>query len=481
MKKLNQQVLSSVFWKFLERILAQLISFIVSIVIARILTPKEYGLVALAMIFVNIANVFVANGFNTALIQNRNVDEIDFSTLFYCSFVISIIFYFLLFFLAPLIAVFYDVPELISLFRVMGLMLPLASYKSIQNAFVARHLDFKKFFYSTLIGTIVSAIVGIAMALTNFGVWALVAQYFTNNIIDALILTVTIDWKLQLKFSMARARPLLLYGSRILGADLIGCIYNQLVAFIVGKKYTSADLAFYTKGRQFPDLISNNIIVALTAVLFPAFSYRADDLDGIKTMASKTLQIIAYVLLPFYFGMIAVSDNLIIVLLGERWIPCVFFLNVMCVNGIVGVLDVIDIQVLKAIGRSDIVLKIEFIKKPIYFLIIILALRFNLAVLVLTIPVTSCLAILINSYSVSKYIHYTLFDKLKDTVASLLISSCMGGLVYSMKCISMGKIALLFLQIFFGVVVYVILSLITKNKSCYYLLKLLAKHNYSLK
>jgi len=280
---------------------------------------------------------------------------------------------------------------------------------------------------------------------------------------------------------MARARPLLLYGSRILGADLIGCIYNQLVAFIVGKKYTSADLAFYTKGRQFPDLISNNIIVALTAVLFPAFSYRADDLDGIKTMASKTLQIIAYVLLPFYFGMIAVSDNLIIVLLGERWIPCVFFLNVMCVNGIVGVLDVIDIQVLKAIGRSDIVLKIEFIKKPIYFLIIILALRFNLAVLVLTIPVTSCLAILINSYSVSKYIHYTLFDKLKDTVTSLLISSCMGGLVYSMKCISMGKIALLFLQIFFGVVVYVILSLITKNKSCYYLLKLLAKHNYSLK
>ena len=384
MATLSKKVFSGFFWKFSERILAQLISFVVSIVIARILSPEDYGLVAMSMIFISLANVFVVNGFSTALIQRKDVDETSFSTLFYCSLLISIILYVILFFAAPFIAAFYNRTEITQLIRIFAIILPLSSYKSIQNAYVSKNLDFKKFFFSTLSGTVISAIVGIVMAVKGFGVWALVAQYFTNNIIDSIVLTFTIKWKPNLLFSFENAKPLLSYGSKILLVDLIGTLYNQLTSFIIGKKYTSADLAFYTKGRQIPDLINTNISSTITSVLFPAFSTSSDDYEEIKNMSKKAIKTSSYILMPFYFGLMAVSHNLINFLLTDKWLPCVIFVNIMCLNGIVGTLDIIDIQILKAIGKSETVLKLEFIKKPIYLVVVFIAMRFNITILART-------------------------------------------------------------------------------------------------
>ncbi len=470
---LSKSVFSGVFWKFSERILAQLISFVVSIVIARILTPEDYGLVAMGMIFINIANVFVSNGFSAALIQKKDSDDLDFSTLFYCSLAISIILYILIYLIAPLLAKFYENEFLIKLVRVFGFILPLSAYKSIQSAYVSKTLDFKKFFFSTLAGTIVSAFVGIFMALKGWGVWALVAQYFTNNIIDSLVLTFTIKWKPKLIFSLKKSFPLLSYGAKVLGADLIGTIYNQLNAFLIGKKYTASNLAYYTKGKQFPDLISNNICSSLSAVLFPAFSIKSDDKAEMKRICRKTISVASFILLPLYFGLIAVSTNLVKVLLTDKWISCVPFLIIMCINGIIGTLDIVDIQMLKALGRSDTVLKMEFVKKPLYIIITIIALRFNLIILAFTLPVSSVIAIVINSFYVNKYIGYSLWRKIKDSVKSFVAAFIMGILVYLMNYININQIFLLFLQIMTGVITFVLLSYILRNKNMNYCINLL--------
>lgn len=475
MASLSKKVFSGVFWKFSERILAQLISFVVSVVIARILSPEDYGLVAMVMIFITIANVFVSNGFSTALIQKKEADYNDFTTLFYCSLFISIIFYFVLFFTAPLIARFYNKEELVNLVKVFGLILPLSSYKSIQNAYVSKSLDFKKFFFSTLAGTIASGIVGIIMAVKGFGVWALVAQYFTNNIIDAIVLTFTIKWKPKFFFSFSKAKPLLSYGSRILLVDLIGTIYNQLTAFIIGKQYSSTDLAFYTKGKQLPDLINTNISSTITSVLFPAFSTSSDDYTEIKNMGRKAIKTSGYILLPFFFGLMAVSHNLINFLLTEKWLPCVIFVNIMCVNGIINTLDMIDIQVLKAIGKSNTVLKLEFIKKPIYLIVIFISMKINVYALAISVPITSVIAIIANSHYIKKYIGYTLFEKIKDTGLSLLFSIIMYLSVFALGYIKINTNILLFIQIITGIIVYISLSVITKNETMNYIISVLKK------
>lgn len=475
MSVLSKKVFSGFFWKFSERVLAQLISFIVSVIIARILSPDDYGLVAMSMIFISLANVFVVNGFSTALIQKKDVNIDSFSTLFYCSLLISIILYILLFFTAPFISAFYNKTEITQLIRVFAIMLPLSSYKSIQNAYVSKNLDFKKFFFSTLSGTIVSAIVGIIMAIKGFGVWALVAQYFSNNIIDSIVLTFTIKWRPKLVFSFKTVKPLLLFGSKILVVDLIGTLYHQLTSFIIGKKYTSADLAYYTKGRQIPDLINTNISSTITSVLFPAFSTSSDDFENLKKMSKLAIKTSSYILLPFYFGLIAVSNNLINFLLTEKWIPCVVFVNIMCINGIIETLDIIDIQILKAIGKSETVLKLEFIKKPIYLIVIFIAMRFSIISLALTVPITSIIAVIANSYYVNKYIHYSLFEKIKDFAIPFLFSCIMFFSVFILNYININKNFLLFIQIFTGIIIYLFLSLFSKNETFFYLISLLKR------
>lgn len=480
---LANKVFSGIFWKFSERILAQFISFVVSLVIARILSPAEYGLVAMAMIFINIANVFVSSGFNAALIQKESSDsdEIDFSTLFYCSLLISVVLYVILYFVSPFISEFYSNDDLTNVLRVFGLILPLSSYKSIQNAWVSKHLEFRKFFFATLGGTFVSAVIGILLAIKGGGVWALVAQYFTNAIIDSLVLTFTINWHPKFLFSVSSVKSLLPYGAKILSTDLIGVVYNQLNSFFIAKKFTSADLAFYTKGRHIPDLIDNNIGVAISSTLFPAFSLKKDSYDDIVSMCRRAVQVSCFVLLPFYWGLAAVAENLINVVLTSKWTPCVPFLRIVCLSGVLNSIGIIDIQLLKAIGKASVVFRIEFIKKPLYLIILFFSLKYDIYVLACTVPVTALIATVVNGICIQKYVGYTLFQKLEDFFSSFLIASLMGALVYFLNFIHLKTIFLLFLQVFIGIIFYILLSYFSKNKSFCYVLNFLRERKSNLR
>lgn len=468
----GKKIVSGMFWRFGEKITAQIVSLVVSIVLARLLMPDDYGVVAIVNIFITIAEIFVTSGLGTSLIQKKDADETDFSTVFWCNLVMSLLLYVIVYFLAPVIAGFYDMPILVPVLRVFSLRLPISAVNSIQNAYVSRQMAFKKFFFATLIGTVVSAIVGIIMAYRGYGVWALVTQYLTNSIIDTLVLFAIINWRPQFVFSIKKAKPLVNYGWKILATDLIGVIFNQLNSFIIGKKYTSSDLAYYTQGKKFPDLINNNITSTLCAVLFPAMALSPDK-ESIKIIRRKSLKMMEYVLFPLMFGLIAVADKMIIVLMTDKWNFAVIYVRISCIAAVIGVLGTTLIQEVKAIGRSDITLKMELIKKPIFLIIAIIAMQYGVNAIAWTLVINEIIAFGFNVYPVRKYIGFDFKMHFLDAIPPLIMSMIMVCVVYLIGLLINNNLICLIVQVLGGIVVYVGLSIITKNESFNYLKRMI--------
>ena len=464
----SSKIVTGMLWRFGEKITAQVVSFVVSIVLARILMPEDYGVVAMVTVFMAITEIFVTSGLGTALIQKKDADQLDFSTVFWCNIVLSAVIYGVIFLSAPLVAKVYKTSLLTKVLRIFGLRIPISAFNSIQNAYVSRRMDFKKFFFSTIIGTIISAIIGIVMALKGFGVWALIAQYLSNAAIDTIILFITVGWRPTLQFSQDRAKPLVSYGWKILATDLIGTIFNQLNSFVIGIKYTKTDLAYYTQGKKIPDLINNNISATLTAVLFPAMSL-SSDYEEIKRIRRKSLMMLEYVLFPIMVGMMTIADNMIEVLLTDKWMFAVPYVRIACLDALLSILGTTLIQEIKAIGRSDITLKLELMKKPIYFLVILIAMRISVRAIAWTLIINGIIAFIFNVYPVRKYIGFDFWLYIKDAIPTFVITIVMSGCVFVVgKLIKNVEICLL-IQIMIGALIYLILSVITQNKSYTYL------------
>lgn len=467
----GEKIVSGMFWRFGEKITAQGISFVVSIILARILLPSDYGVVAIVNVFITIADIFVTSGISTSLIQKKDATKLDFSTIFYCGLFLSCFLYLIMFLVAPVIANFYGMPILVSVIRVFSLKLPISAINSVQNAYVSRKMDFKKFFFATLFGTIVSAVLGIALALKGFGVWALVAQYLINSLIDTIVLFMVVSWKPTLEFSKEAAKPLISYGWKILATDLIGQVFNQLNSFIIGKRFTSADLAYYTQGKKFPDMIDNNLSGTLSAVLFPALSQQ-DSNEKIIQIRRKGLKMLAYIMCPLMVGMFAVADNMIIVLLTDKWIEAIFFVRIMCINTIINIMGTTLIQEIKAIGRSDITLKLELIKKPTFLLIIIISMFLGVKAIAFSLLINSTLAFVFNVIPVKKHIGFDIKMHIWDMMPSLLMSCGMGIVVYGIGCLEWNKAIELIIQVIVGGIFYLFLSIVTKNDMFIYVKKI---------
>lgn len=473
---LKDKIVSGVIWKFGERIFAQVVSFVVSIILARMLTPHEYGVVTMVTIFIVIADVFVTSGLGTSLIQKKEVSQLEFSTIFYCSLILSGILYCILFFSAPLIAVMYKNKDIILILRVFALKIPISAFNSVQVAYVSRRMDFKKFFFSTSIGTFISAVVGITMALYGFGVWALVAQYLSNAFIDTTVLFFTVKWRPKREFSIEVAKPLVRYGWKIMATDLIGTICNQMNSFIVGVKYTDADLGYYSKGRSFPELVNNNIFSALISVLFPAMSKLSDDKIALKKLIKNSQCIVSFLVFPLMVGMIVTAPSFIEVLLTKVWSVASIYVQITCLTGFFSVVATINLQVLKAIGRSEIVLKLEFIKKPIYLISVIFATKYGVIAIAYTVPFIALFEMILNAHYVKKYVGYSLKNQLWDLRKILLISIVMGAIVYGVSYIKMPVFILLCFQVMIGCGVYLILAYLFKIDALTDVQKILKKN-----
>ena len=458
-------IMQGMLWKFAERILAQGVSFLVSVVLSRLLLPDDYGVVALVLVFINIANVFVTSGFSTALIQKKGADETDFSTNFYCCFALSLVIYVVIFLCAPFIAGFYGMPDLTLIVRVFSIRIPISSISSIQHAYVEKNMLFKRFFLSTLLGTVLSGIVGILMALLHFGVWALIAQYFTNTIVDIVVLLITVPWRPRLIFSTKSAREMTNYGWKILASDLSGTMFDQLRSLLIGKVYLPSDLAYYNKGKQLPDLISVNVCASLMTVLFPAISNVNDDSDKVKLISEKALSILSYIMFPMFLGLASIAKPLVLCLYSEKWADAIIYIQVLAIAAMLSATSTVSLQAIKAVGRSDLILKMEFLKKPVYLVLLLIGIILGPIHIAVTMTIYNIFEWLLDSITLSSITHFTLCDQLKTILGPLGMSTIMALLIYPLSWIKATELVVLLLKVVCAIVSYIIMSIITKNES----------------
>ena len=472
MDNTKSKVLSGLIWKFGERIAAQVVTFAVSVVLARLLPTEAYGLITLVTIFITFANCVVTNGFGSSLIQKKDADNLDFSSVLYFQFGASLILYLILFVSAPLIASFfgegYDL--LTPVLRVLGLRIPLTAVNNVQHALVQKRMIFKKFFFSTIIGTICSAVVGIFMAYKGFGVWALVAQYLTNTIMDTIILGITVHWKPELKFSWKRLGELFRYGWKILVAGIIGEMYNELRSIVIGKLYTSNDLAFFDKGKQIPNIIVTNINTSISNVLFPAIANAQNNPNDVKNITRRAIKTSAYIMCPLMFGLAVVAEPLITLLLTEKWLPCVPYLQIYCIAYCFEPIQTSNLQAIKAVGRSDILLKLEMIKKGSAVLILFAVMWHSVDAIAYSLLLTTLIASIANTTPNNKLISYNFKELICDMAPGLLISAIMAVAVYFVgTLLNMNTLLELIIQVAVGGIVYIGISAVFRIEAFTYL------------
>lgn len=469
----SNRTLVNFIWRFAERCGAQLVTFIVSIVLARILTPSDYGTIALVTVFTTILQVFIDSGLSTALIQKKDADDLDFSSVFYFNFVICIILYLIMFVSAPFIADFYKDSSLVSIVRVISLTLVISGVKGVQQSYVSRHMLFKRFFFSTLGGTIFSAVLGIIMAYAGFGVWAIVFQQLSNNAIDTLILWITVKWRPIKKFSWSRLKNLLSFGWKMLASSLLDTVYNNLRNMIIGKLYTSADLAFYNQGDKFPKLIVTNINTSIDSVLLPTMSNEQDNHVRVKDMTRRAIKISTYIMAPLMIGLAFCAKPIVQIVLTDKWLPCVPYLQVFCISYLFWPIHTANLNAIKAMGRSDLFLKLEVIKKFIGMILLLITMNISVMAMAYSLLISGLISQVINSWPNRYLLKYSYIDQIKDILPNIVMALIMGVFVYFINYLNLSVLVSLMIQIILGGIIYLVLSIFTKNDSFTYLINIL--------
>lgn len=468
-------VVSGLFWRFLERFGAQGVSFVVSIVLARLLNPTVYGTVAIVTVIITVLQVFIDSGLGNALIQKKDADDLDFSTVFVFNVLFSIALYVAMFLLAPIIAHFYGIEQLIPLIRVLSFTLIFSGVKNVQQAYISRHMQFKRFFFATLSGTIGAAVVGIAMAYQGLGVWALVGQYLFNGFVDTLILWITGDWKPKWRFSYIRFKQMFSYGWKLLGTSLLDTIYMDLTQLAVGKVYTPAELALYNRGRQYPGLLVISINSSIESVIFPTLSRAQDDVDRLREMTRWAIKIGIFIMGPAMMGLGCIAEPLVRLMLTEKWLGCVFYLRIYCIIYMFMPVVTTNVNAIKALGNSKLVLQLEVIKKLIAIPILFIMVGISVEALIISMLLISIVNQVANSWPNKKLLNYSYLEQIKDILPNLLLAGFMVCVIYPIQLLHLGDILTIVLQLIFGAIVYIAGAVVTKNDCFYYILRIVKK------
>lgn len=474
-KSENNSTIANFIWRFTERTAAQLVTFVVSIILARILSPEYYGTIALVTVFTTILQVFVDSGLGTALIQKKDADDLDFSSVFFFNMFMCVVLYIVMYIASPYIAAFYNDKGLTPIIRFISLTIIISGVKGIQQAYVSRNMLFKRFFFSTIGGTIASAIIGIILAYRGYGVWALAIQQVSNTAIDTLILWLTVKWKPKFMFSFQRLKRLLRFGWKLLVSALLDTIYGNLRNLIIGKKYTSADLAYFDQGDKLPKAIVTNINVSIDSVLLPTMSKMQDKTEAVRTLTRRAIRISVYIVAPLMIGFACCADSLVRLVLTDKWLPCVPFIRILSVSYLFWPIHTANLNAIKAVGRSDIFLKLEVIKKAVGLALLLSTMWFGVKIMAYGLIVECLLGLIVNTWPNKKLLHYGYIDQMRDIAPSVLLSMAMGVAVYCVGLISMPEIVKVVAQITLGIVIYVAESGIFRMKEFEYLIKKLRK------
>jgi len=466
---IKPKIISALFWKLMERGGTQGIQFVVQIILARLLLPEDYGTIAIIIVFINLANIFVNSGFSTGLIQKKDADETDFSSVFYLSFFIAVLLYVVLFFTAPIIAGFYEDPLLVPVLRVLSVMILVGAYNSIQGTIVSKKLQFKNFFICSLLSGIISGSAGIAMAYLNFGVWALVVQQLLNQTIFTIIMFFIVKWKPKLIYSTARVKKLFSYSWKLLVSNIIDTLNSDLSSLIIGKISNPAMLGFFNRGQHFPSLIVKNVNGSIQAVMLPALSSQQDDIKKVKNMVRRSITTSSFLVFPMLVGLAVIAKPLVLVVLTEKWLDAVPFLQIFCFVYAFWPIHTANLQAINALGRSDIFLKLEVIKKILGLTILFFSVRYGVYAIALGSAVDGIVSLFINTYPNRKLLNYSIKEQVLDILPSALISLLMGVIVYSISFLNLSVWPTLILQILSGAVIYIGIAYLFKIECLEYL------------
>ncbi|MGL5052215.1 MAG: lipopolysaccharide biosynthesis protein [Cetobacterium sp.] len=468
---LKSKVLSSLFWKLSERAGTQGIQFIIQMILARLLSPEDYGVIAIITIFIGLANVFIQSGFSTALIQKKDADEDDFSSVFYLSLVIAGILYVILYLTAPFIADFYKINELTKILRVLSLTLFLGAFNSIQNTVISKTMAFKKQFFSSLIAAVFSGILGIYLAYNGHGVWALVYQQLASQASICLVLLYVVKWRPKLIFSFRKVKALFKFGSRLLASSLLDTLYMNITSLVIGKVYAPSMLGYYNRGNQFPQLIVSNFNGSIQSVMFPALSSEQDNKVRVKEIVRRSIVTSSYLIFPLMIGLMIISEPLVRLLLTDKWLPCVPYLKIFCLSYSLWPIHTANLQAINAIGRSDIFLKLEIIKKILGITILIISVNYGVYGITVGVLISGILSSFINSYPNKDLLGYGYSEQAKDIVPSLIISLIMGFGILLLSFLNLGSLMLILFQIILGLTIYIYLSYLLKLECFTYIVK----------
>lgn len=468
MDNIRQKVFSNLLWRFAERMGAQLVQFVVSIILARILAPEAYGVVALITVFTSILQVFVDSGLGNALIQKKKADQLDFSTVFYTNIIFCVTLYIALFFLAPALADFYDQPSMVWLIRVLGVTVLISGIKNVQQAYVSRNMLFRKFFYATLLGTVLAAIVGIVMAYKGFGAWALVAQQVLNVTVDTIVLWIIVKWRPTRQFSFQRLKTLFSYGWKLLVSSLIDATYNNARQLVIGKVYSTEDLAYYNRAKQMPNLLVENVNSSIDSVLLPSMSSVQDKRDMVKSMTRRAIKTSMFIMAPLMIGLAAVANNLVVTLLTEKWLPCVPFLMILSVYYMFWPIHTANLNAIKALGRSDIFLKLEVAKKVAGVAILIVSLRFGPLGIAFGMLAEGVVSLAVNMWPNRKILKYGYIEQIRDIIRPVILAIIMGLAISAFNFLNLPALPTLALQVMSGIGIYIVGAKVMKIDSLNY-------------
>lgn len=464
MTSIKQKAINGMAWSVSERISLQVMQMIISIVLARLLEPAEFGLIGMLAIFTSIAQSLIDSGFGSALIQKKNATQTDSSSIFYFNLVFSVILASILFFSAPLIADFYDQPDLLPITRVLSLGLVINASSIVQVCILRRNLDFKKHFIANITSVIISGIGGIVAALAGLGVWSLVIQSLANSLIKAIILWTLKIWRPIVQISIASLKTMFSFGSKLLLAGLMETVFTNLYQTFIGRQFTASDLGYYSRASTMESAASISTSMALGQVIFPALSPYQDDKIKLKQAHSKTIKMSMFLHIPLMTGLIFIAEPLLLFLLTDKWAESIPYFQLLCIIGMIYPIQVQNYNLFRITGRSDIILKFGVVKYLLTAIAIALTYKHGILALIYGQITVAVLSQLIASYIAGNLINYPLFEQIKELFPSMALSIVMGAIVFFAGKINTESNLIIFsVQICVGILSYYLLNKLIKS------------------
>lgn len=464
---LHNRTVRGAAWSFADNILRLGVSFVVGIVLARLLSPDEYGLIGIITIFINVFNGIVDSGFSNALIRKNDAGDTDYNTVFWSNLLVSVVLCVVLFFSAGLIADFFDRPQLKPLTQVMSVIVIINAFAIIQRTLLVKRIDFKTQTKVSFISAISSGILGIAMAYAGCGVWSLVGQQLSAQLLNSALLWIFNRWKPKLEFSVKSFKELFGFGWKLLVAGLINSIWNELYQVVIGKKYTAATLGLYTRAQQFANLFSSNITQVVQRVSYPALSEIQDDKVHLKEAYKRVIKITMLVTFSLMMGLAGAANNFIYCLIGEKWMECVPMLQILCFQMMLFPLHAINLNMLQVQGRSDLFLKLEIIKKIVALVPLLLGIFVGIYWMLIGSVLAGFFAYYLNAYYSGPYLNYSIKEQVRDILPSFIIALSVGILVYLIGFFPLNPYMVLSIQLLIGfITLYLLFKLFKLPEFC---------------